>query len=67
MQVFQELNNHGISIILVTHEPDIAQFAKRHILFRDGKIRADKINSKPKIASEVMKDMPMIDDEEEDT
>ena len=67
MQVFQELNNHGISIILVTHEPDIAQFAKRHILFRDGKIRADKINSKPKIASDVIKDMPMIDDEEEDT
>jgi putative ABC transport system ATP-binding protein len=67
MQIFQQLNNHGITIILVTHEPDIAQFAKRHILFRDGKIRTDKINSKPKTASEVIKDMPMIDDEEEDT
>jgi putative ABC transport system ATP-binding protein len=65
MGIFQELNNNGITIILVTHEPDIAQFTKRHIVFRDGKIRADKLNSKPKIASEVIKEMPMIDDEEE--
>jgi putative ABC transport system ATP-binding protein len=65
MGIFQELNNNGITIILVTHEPDIAQFAKRHIVFRDGKIRADKVNSNPKIASEVIKEIPMIDDEEE--
>jgi putative ABC transport system ATP-binding protein len=65
MSIFQELNNNGITIILVTHEPDIAQFAKRHIVFRDGKIRADKVNSNPKIASEVIKDLPLIDDEEE--
>jgi putative ABC transport system ATP-binding protein len=65
MGVFQELNNNGITIILVTHEPDIAQFARRHIVFRDGKIRADKVNSNPKIASEVIKDIPVIDDEEE--
>ena len=65
MGIFQELNNNGITIILVTHEPDIAQFAKRHIVFRDGKIRADKVNSNPKIASEVIKDIPVIDDEEE--
>ena len=65
MGIFQELNNNGITIILVTHEPDIAQFAKRHIVFRDGKIRSDKINSNPKTASEVIKQLPMIDDEEE--
>jgi putative ABC transport system ATP-binding protein len=65
MGIFQELNNNGITIILVTHEPDIADFAKRHIVFRDGKIRADKVNSKPKIASEVIKDLPLIDEEEE--
>jgi putative ABC transport system ATP-binding protein len=65
MGIFQELNNNGITIILVTHEPDIADFAKRHIVFRDGKIRADKVNSKPKIASEVIKGIPLIDDEEE--
>lgn len=66
MGIFQELNEHGITIILVTHEPEIAQFAKRHVVFRDGKIRADKINSNPKNAAEVIKDMPTIDDEEEE-
>jgi putative ABC transport system ATP-binding protein len=66
MGIFQELNDNGITIILVTHEPDIASFAKRHIVFRDGKIRMDKINTTPRIASEVLKDMPIIDDEEEE-
>ncbi len=64
--IFQELNDHGITIILVTHEPDIAQFAKRHVVFRDGKIRSDRMNPNPKIASEAIKDMPMIDDEREE-
>jgi putative ABC transport system ATP-binding protein len=66
MGIFQELNNHGITIILVTHEPDIADFAKRHIVFRDGRIKTDKINNRPKVASEVIKELPLIDDEEEE-
>ncbi len=66
MGIFQELNSHGITIILVTHEPDIAQFAKRHVIFRDGKIRSDKVNPTPKIAAEVIKDIPSIDEEEEE-
>jgi putative ABC transport system ATP-binding protein len=41
MALFQELNNQGITIILVTHEPDIAQFAKRIVMMRDGLIRQD--------------------------
>jgi putative ABC transport system ATP-binding protein len=42
MRIFQELNERqGITIILVTHEPDIAQFSKRVITFRDGRIRSD--------------------------
>jgi putative ABC transport system ATP-binding protein len=65
MGIFQELNNNGITVILVTHEPDVAQFAKRHIVFRDGKIKSDKINPNPRIASEVLKELPMIDEEEE--
>ena len=64
MGIFQELNNQGITIILVTHEPDIAQFAKRHIVFRDGKIKSDKVNPKPRIALEVLEEMPTIDEEE---
>jgi putative ABC transport system ATP-binding protein len=65
MGIFQELNNNGITIVLVTHEPDIAQFAKRHIIFRDGKIKSDRMNPNPKVASEVLADLPAIDEEEE--
>ena len=65
MGIFQELNNNGITVILVTHESDIAQFAKRHIVFRDGKIKSDKINPSPRVASEILKELPMIDEEEE--
>lgn len=66
MEIFQKLNEQGITIILVTHEPDIATFAKRHIVFRDGKIKTDKINIDPKNASEVIKTIPSIDDEVEE-
>jgi putative ABC transport system ATP-binding protein len=63
MGIFQELNEKGITIILVTHEPDIAQFAKRHIVFRDGKIRSDKVNASPRRAVEVIAELPVIDEE----
>jgi len=66
MEILQELNGHGITIILVTHEPEIASFARRHILFRDGKIRADKANGAPKNATDVLKDMPVIGDDEDE-
>jgi putative ABC transport system ATP-binding protein len=43
MELFQNLNDkEGITIVLVTHEPDIAAYAKRQILFRDGLIISDK-------------------------
>ena len=42
MEIFQDLNDEGLTIVLVTHEPDIAQFAKRVIVFRDGRIRKDE-------------------------
>jgi putative ABC transport system ATP-binding protein len=64
MGIFQELNEKGITVILVTHEPDIAQFAKRHIIFRDGRIKSDKINSAPRLAAEVIKELPAVDQEE---
>ena len=38
MALFQELNREGITIVMVTHEPDIARFAKRVIQMKDGKI-----------------------------
>jgi putative ABC transport system ATP-binding protein len=42
MALFQELNEQGITIVLVTHEPDIAVYAKRIVEFRDGRIRRDE-------------------------
>ena len=41
MKLFQELNEQGITIVLVTHEPDIAAYAKRIVEVRDGRIRRD--------------------------
>ena len=42
MALFQELNDQGITIIVVTHEPDIAVYARRIVEVRDGKIRRDE-------------------------
>jgi putative ABC transport system ATP-binding protein len=42
MQLFQELHEQGKTVILVTHEPDIAQFAKSQIVVKDGKILSCK-------------------------
>lgn len=42
LALFQELNNQGITILLVTHEPDIAEYAKRVVRMRDGLIRQDR-------------------------
>ncbi len=41
MGIFQRLNDAGITVIVVTHEPDIAEYAQRRIIFRDGKIVED--------------------------
>jgi len=42
MGLFQELGRAGMTIVLVTHEPDIAAFASRVIMMRDGHILSDK-------------------------
>ena len=42
MEVLQKLNETGLTIVMVTHEPDIAQFTKRVIVFRDGRIQKDE-------------------------
>lgn len=52
MAVMQALNEQGLTIILVTHEPDIAQYAKRQVVFRDGRLTRDELNPNPHLASE---------------
>ena len=64
MEIFQKLNEEGITLIIVTHEPDIAGFVKRQVLFRDGKIRSDKLNTNIKTASEIIKNIPVLEEED---
>lgn len=62
MEIFQHLNDKGLTIVLVTHEHDIAQFAKRVLVFRDGKIRKDDaVTSRPR-ASQVLQSLPTLED-----
>jgi putative ABC transport system ATP-binding protein len=63
MQIFQALNDQGLTIVLVTHEPDIAEFSKRIVVFRDGKIRRDDPVQKRPRAADVLKTLPAIDED----
>ena len=51
MAIFQQLNNEGHTIVMITHEPDIAEHAKRIIYVRDGKITGDSHDHKQRIAA----------------
>jgi len=42
MDIFQKLNERGITIVMVTHEADIAAYARRNIVMRDGQVRSDR-------------------------
>ena len=56
MEIFQRLNREqGITLILVTHEPDIAEYADRVIVFRDGRILRDDLVLEPRDASSELK------------
>jgi putative ABC transport system ATP-binding protein len=58
MGVFQELNEKGRTIVFVTHEPDIAKFASRNIIFRDGKIVREFQLTERSNAKEILKALP---------
>jgi putative ABC transport system ATP-binding protein len=62
MEIFQKLNDAGLTIVLVTHEHDIAQFAKRVLVFRDGRVRKDdRMSNRPR-AAEVLRTLPTVED-----
>jgi putative ABC transport system ATP-binding protein len=59
MDILQTLNNEqGLTIVIVTHEPDIAQYSKRTLEFRDGKLKRDKLVEDRLLAHEVLKTLP---------
>jgi len=63
MQVFQELNEQeNLTIMLVTHEPDIAEYSKRIITFRDGHVTRDEAVTHRRIASEIIAKLPPVED-----
>src|SRR5687767_15465266 len=67
MEIFQRLNRErGITLVLVTHEPDIAQYASRVVVFKDGKIKKDQQVESPRDAAEELKNLPVIEDDEDD-
>jgi putative ABC transport system ATP-binding protein len=67
MEIFQRLNRERrLTIVVVTHEPDIAQYAKRIIQFRDGRIHRDIPVENRKDAGEVLQQLPVEDDEDEE-
>jgi putative ABC transport system ATP-binding protein len=64
MDIFQQLNKKGITVVIVTHEPDIASYTNRNITFKDGKVQKDIPVVKPKIASEELLTLPVLTEEE---
>ena len=67
MALFQKLNHdHGITVVLVTHEPDIAEYSDRVVVFKDGKIRRDYEVIHPRNASDELMHMPETLDEDDD-
>ena len=67
MEIFQRLNRErGITLVLVTHEPDIAEYAHRVVVFKDGKIKSDREIEKPRNAAEELKHLPVIVDDDDD-
>jgi putative ABC transport system ATP-binding protein len=55
MGIFQQLNERGITIIMVTHERDIAAFAQRNVMMRDGVVQNDERVKRRLLASEELK------------
>lgn len=58
MSLFQRLNKQGRTIVVVTHEADIAEYAERILRIADGRIVDDRRNSDPKSAGEELKNIP---------
>ncbi|HTK92587.1 MAG TPA: ABC transporter ATP-binding protein [Verrucomicrobiae bacterium] len=63
MALLQDLNRQGITVVLVTHELDIAHYASRVIQFRDGRLRSDERSGRPRDARTELLTMPAPEDE----
>jgi putative ABC transport system ATP-binding protein len=67
MEIFQRLNRErGMTLILVTHEPDIADYADRVVTFKDGRIKSDVRVESPRNAAEELKLLPAVEFDDDD-
>ena len=67
MEVFQRLNRErGITLIVITHEHDIAQYAQRVVIFKDGKIKKDYQIEEQRDAAEVLRNLPPVEEDEDE-
>ena len=67
MEIFQRLNRErGITLVLVTHEADIAQYAQRVVVFKDGKIRKDYQVEHQRNAAEEVNNLPPVEEDEDE-
>jgi putative ABC transport system ATP-binding protein len=72
MAILQQLNEAGSTIVVVTHEPDIAAYCKRIVVFKDGRVLSDKNIDKPESAAATLAALPpdpnlLLDEAEADT
>src|SRR6266568_110855 len=63
MALLQDLNRQGITVVLVTHEADISQFASRVMVFRDGRVTKDEAVAMPKEARQLLAALPPEEDD----
>jgi len=67
LDIFQRLNRERrITLVLVTHESDIAAYADRVVVFKDGRIQKDYRVTAPRDAAEELRNLPAVDDEVEE-
>jgi putative ABC transport system ATP-binding protein len=63
MALLQDLNRQGITVVLVTHEADISQFASRVMIFRDGRVTKDEAVAMPREARRLLATLPPEEDD----
>ncbi len=56
MEIFQKLNEEGVTVLIVTHEPDVAEHTKRVITFADGYLTSDTLVENPLSATQILRE-----------